>query len=259
MQTEDYNTIWLRELDTSNFHYYKDRANPPIPLLYPLSCLTETINHESKEEIPLVELAKIEETYNGEEIYKRYNQISWVRKVDNCKILFTYDDDFFFYIDGENGQIRNQLALFQYLFSRRINVFGIDAIDPRDCEINPYKNQSMKQITTSKGNWIFLEIKNKTARNFSIEFGRLEFSHLIGYTSIQLPQSLVNNYTFLCTTDTITEDIANGIVDKVGAFYMDYISKIPDLEDALFSFATLITSKQNNLSPSKTYAICKQN
>jgi hypothetical protein len=96
----------------------------------------------------------------------------------------------------------------------------------------------MKQITTSKGSYIFVEESLFDSQWYNLPDGK---------------------YILLCTTDTITKDIAKGIVDKVGAFYMDYISKIPDLEDALFSFATLITSEQNNLSPSKTYAICKQN
>jgi len=71
-------------------------------------------------------------------------------------------------------------------------------------------------------------------------------------------ETLMGNYTFLCTTDTITEEIAKGIVDKIGAFYVDYISMIPDLEDALFSFCTLIMSESHNLSPEKTYAILQK-
>ena len=29
--------------------------------------------------------------------------------------------------------------LFDYLYSRRINIWGIDDIDPRTLEVNPYK------------------------------------------------------------------------------------------------------------------------
>ena len=120
--------------------------SPDKPLLYPLSCLTETIIHEGVEEIPLVELAKIEGfIYNdtidyvikGNKFFYNYSQ-------------FYYDDSsFYFYgIDTEIFySISNQLLLFQYLFSRRINIFPntISSIDPRTLgDKNPYLITSEK-------------------------------------------------------------------------------------------------------------------
>ena len=55
--------------------------------LYPLSCLTETINHEGKDEIPLVELAKIEGTYKGEEYEILRDIIAW-KVADGNEWLF---------------------------------------------------------------------------------------------------------------------------------------------------------------------------
>ena len=111
------------------------------PLLYPLSFLTETIIHDGKEEIPLVELAKIEGTYKGEDYRVVKDVLLWLNS-DNKEIFFRYSptyQSFFKTINDNFYQSTFQLALFQYLFSRRINVFGIEAIDPRECDVNPYK------------------------------------------------------------------------------------------------------------------------
>lgn len=109
--------------------------------LYHLSCLTETINHEGKDEIPLVELAKIEGTYKGEEYEFVRDILVWLNS-DNKEILFRYSPtyhSFYKTINGNLYQSTFQLSLFQYLFSRRINVFGIEAIDPRELgDNNPY-------------------------------------------------------------------------------------------------------------------------
>jgi len=108
--------------------------------LYPLSCLTETIIHEGKEEIPLVELAKIEGII-------AYDTINYV--IEGNRLNY---DDIRFYFSGSSFLIydiikkhfystSNQLYLFQYLFSRRINIFSdsINSIDPRTLgDKNPY-------------------------------------------------------------------------------------------------------------------------
>jgi len=113
-----------------------------IPLLYPPTVLTETINHEGKDEIPLVELAKIEGTYKGEEYYIEENgAMSWTNKKGTyCQFYYKVIDNCFCFCNNAFGNhCYNQLALFQYLFSRRINVFGIEAIDPRTLgDKNPY-------------------------------------------------------------------------------------------------------------------------
>jgi hypothetical protein len=124
-------------LTTINSSFIIDRANPPTPLLYPLSCLTETINHEGVDEIPLVELAKIEGAYKGE----NYTIVDGLMTWDSL-YSFKYDclvKSFQYFYFENASYCNNQLSLFKYLFSRRINVFGIDAIDPRALDVNPYK------------------------------------------------------------------------------------------------------------------------
>jgi hypothetical protein len=110
------------------------------PFLYPLSCLTETIIHNGVEEIPLVELAKIDGFLcEGDEYVVRDNKIC----VGNSS--FTYLANSFFHNGNPNQRgseylpILNQLLLFDYLYSRRINIWGIDAIDPNELgDNNPY-------------------------------------------------------------------------------------------------------------------------
>jgi hypothetical protein len=115
-------------------------------LLYPLSCLTETIIHEGVEEIPLVELAKIE----GFIINDTIDYVIEGNKLNYHYRKFYYDcESFYFYgIDTKRFYlIDNQLLLFQYLFSRRINIFPdtINSIDPRTLgDKNPYLITSEK-------------------------------------------------------------------------------------------------------------------
>ena len=121
-----------------------------LPYLYPLSCLTETIIHDGKEEIPLVELAKIEGNYDMEEYEFEVNEnyicmkyfdseeilthFNYLPKINSFKLSQEWND-------WHECIVGSQLALFEYIFSRRINLFpeGMKSIDPRtlgDC--NPY-------------------------------------------------------------------------------------------------------------------------
>ena len=110
------------------------------PILYPLSCLTDPIIHEGKEEIPLVELAKIEGCINmGIEFRVKNGRIM----IEETCIEFGFDltdNSFYKRIDDAPAHVCYQLLLFDYLYSRRINVWNIEAIDPRTLEVNPYKN-----------------------------------------------------------------------------------------------------------------------
>jgi len=112
--------------------------------LYPLSCLTETINHEGKDEIPLVELAKIEGCLNKEMTFKVDGNILHIFNINKQLIYqFGYLENYFELWDYEEGRyviVNNQLSLFQYLFSRRINPFPeLEAKDPRELGYkNPY-------------------------------------------------------------------------------------------------------------------------
>ena len=128
------------KVSTSDWWQNDNDKQPYKPLLYPLSCLTETIIHNGKEEIPLVELAKIEGFLCEGDQYKikddafiidnigfYYNQTTFYIKKN---IQDKFSSDYLFTI--------NHLLLFDYLYSRRINIWGIDAIDPRTLEVNPY-------------------------------------------------------------------------------------------------------------------------
>jgi hypothetical protein len=119
--------------------------------LYPLSCLTETIIHEGKVEIPLVELAKICKDYftnldyeietNNQEYKLKFSDLMG----GDSEFTFDYKN-ISFYLQNNDGEFTfdlpfNQLFLFQYIFSRRINIFPetIKSIDPRKLgENNPY-------------------------------------------------------------------------------------------------------------------------
>jgi len=131
----------ILDLVATNFHYYMDRAEPPIALLYPLSVLTETINHEGVDEIPLVELAKIEGSYKGEEYEILRDIIVW-KATDGDEWSFRYSSNynsFFKSLGGRSYTATNQRLLFDYLDSRRINHRGItNAKDPRTLDVNPY-------------------------------------------------------------------------------------------------------------------------
>jgi hypothetical protein len=135
----------------------------PCPYLYPISCLTETIIHNGKEEIPLVELAKIEGKYDGTKyLFNTKDDIAsmWgmIWKIDNDDDHFTHCIFAFDTITNSFGihyryngientwdLAHNQLLLFEYCYSRRINIWGIDAIDPRSLgDINPYLITSKK-------------------------------------------------------------------------------------------------------------------
>ena len=132
------NGISISEMTLFNFQSVLNGNG--VPFLYPLSCLTETIIHNGKEEIPLVELAKIDGfSCEDDEYVIRDNKIF----VGNSS--FTYRANSFFHKGNsevwgsEYLPILNQLLLFDYCYSRRINIWEIDAIDPRTLEVNPYK------------------------------------------------------------------------------------------------------------------------
>ena len=138
----------------------------------------------------------------------------------------------------------------------------LNGINESECSCNYFelsKTLIMKQITTSKGSYIFVEIDNNGTILWDIDF-RVDCE-------------------ILCTTDTITEEIAKGVVESyeqpIGwrsdedkskmsklVLYRNYLLNplVPVcmlVDTALDSFNSLLQS--HNLSPDKTYAICKQN
>ena len=127
----------------------------------------------------------------------------------------------------------------------------------------------MKQIKTSKGEFIFVEcpkeaydFRSKNMPDNSIEFVATIENNLfnIGTYYFNELSGAKFKYEFICTTDTITEEIAKEIVDDNGlGCYNNYI-----FEDekytwnfALDSFYCLLQSN-NLISSSKIYAICKR-
>ena len=140
----------------------------------------------------------------------------------------------------------------------------------------------MKQITTSKGSYIFVPIiKNVCNEEIYIEYENwlvVNNYHCTREYKIQLPPVHID-WEFLCTTDTITAEIAKGVVESyeqpIGwrsdedeskmsrlVLYRNYLLNPPVpvcmlVDTALDSFNSLLQS--HNLSPDKTYAICKQN
>lgn len=118
---------------------YEDYLQYFTPILRPMD-LTKPIILEGKEVIPIVELAKI--------AFPRHD---WFHV--NAKNVVTEDKekgfefdgkDFDFYNmhDGKILPVYNQLALFQWLFKHKFDVFGLIplglAIDINTLETNPY-------------------------------------------------------------------------------------------------------------------------
>jgi hypothetical protein len=99
----------------------------------------------------------------------------------------------------------------------------------------------MTTVTTSKGSYIFVPIPDG-----------------VDYTNVYGKKDSTGYYTFLCTTDTITEEIASKICerDKWG-FIKDYTDNFETCRSYYDSFITLL--KSHNLDNNKTYAICKKN
>ena len=136
----------------------------------------------------------------------------------------------------------------------------------------------MIQFTTSKGEYVALPI-SKNASAFRIvepieDDTNQELYYIRGNDAakvmIELPQG---SWSFLCTTDTITEEIAKGLVPSKqtmsGIIYPHYPLMISEdgyynknhwatiCDTALSCFKSLKSAY--NLSPDKNYAICKKN
>ena len=125
----------------------------------------------------------------------------------------------------------------------------------------------MKEFTTSKGEYLLVKVP-KDAYKFITECFDSKVTKVpitvLDYQCKSTPDrgnklNLYNgNYTFLCTNDGISEEVADSIVDKVGnRHYQDYNGLADYCVFALRSFKSLL--QKLNLSPDKNYAICKKN
>lgn len=106
------------------------------PILYPISCLTKTIQHEGREFIPIVELCKIQTSLNlidctfefGEDDLPLLPDI-WVNAINEhgrviACLIFNADNVCF--RDGmDNPQSFNQYQLFQKLAEWHIDFLGL--------------------------------------------------------------------------------------------------------------------------------------
>lgn len=120
----------------------------------------------------------------------------------------------------------------------------------------------INSVKTNKGEFVLVEVE-KESENFSTDTGLLLYYFNNDLITRYIPDG---SYTFLCTTDTITEDIANGIVEENNVGYINYEYNVScglsvnyqtrTFQYALRSFKSLLAS--HNLSPEKTYAICRK-
>jgi hypothetical protein len=118
----------------------------------------------------------------------------------------------------------------------------------------------MITITTSKGKFIIVPIiKDVCNKEIYIDNNLLivNNSKCTREYRIQLP-AVYEEWSYICTTDTITEEIASKICerDKWG-FIKDYTDNFETCISYYDSFRTLLQS--HNLDNNKTYAICKKN
>jgi len=118
-----------------------------IPYLYPLSCITEPIPIDGEMKIPLVELAKIEGSYKGEDYVIKEDWLLWIGH-DGISYAFRYNEKSFDFDsdeemkEGDYNSAGNQFLLFQKMIEWKINIFPeeIKSIDPRKLgDNNPYK------------------------------------------------------------------------------------------------------------------------
>lgn len=122
--------------------------NEDEPILRPMD-LTKAIQVEGTEVIPIVELAKIA---FPDEDWRKPNGVFYYPKARNSypkiPIDFTYNNGFsavkdHCHYDAQNIYIPNQLALFQWLFKHKFDVFNLIerglAIDVNTLETNPYE------------------------------------------------------------------------------------------------------------------------
>ena len=121
----------------------------------------------------------------------------------------------------------------------------------------------MKEIKTSKGTLLFVEVP-KDAHTIKIYSSTLEGEKNTG-CYIFLRALPIGNYQFLCTTDTITEDIAKMIFNhKTHPLFRARIVferiKTKNLTHWSFSIKECIDTllESNNLDTDKNYAICKK-
>jgi hypothetical protein len=116
-----------------------------LPILRPVSDMYKPIIHNGKEQIPIIECAKMARP-NLYWLITQYNTAEAKLNNGSDYAIFQFNEftkNFGLFYDNEIGIIPNQYQLFDYLHELKIDYRGlIDAglaIDANTLEINPYK------------------------------------------------------------------------------------------------------------------------
>lgn len=116
-----------------------------LPILYPISCLTQEIEVYGERFVPAIEIAKrVDNRHNSLSIIKQYTGMIVVKtdKVDDVENVSIR------YANGEIISVCRSVTpillstcidIIQLLQSWFINYQGIEAVNPFDLEVNPYK------------------------------------------------------------------------------------------------------------------------
>lgn len=133
-ETDGYTTTVYRLFDAWDCHNTQNNNGAVVPnhlppgfkpVLRPMSMLYQTIVHEGKEEVPIVELAKLAYC-DGEWEVCDTDGVSYLCKVNNVE--FGYDTKtkgFGCFLFGESKFIPNQYDLFEFLNSRFFDYRGL--------------------------------------------------------------------------------------------------------------------------------------
>ena len=119
--------------------------NEVKPIIHPLSDLTKEIEHKGEKFVPMVELAKIEGTYDdNDEEYVEANYKGFVISTGIMEFIYNHNDkSFHLSIGMQSIGVKNQLLLFQKLIEWHFDIADLiskgEAIDVNTLEINPYK------------------------------------------------------------------------------------------------------------------------
>ena len=123
----------------------------------------------------------------------------------------------------------------------------------------------MKQITTSKGIYLSVPIV-KDSEHLIVDDGHLCYLPPVpkGYSVstmkyVELPST---KYTFICTTDTITEDIAKGICEHSISHFDGKLHDMWQFNNSGSCNSSAVRAVQigiiDLIDTNKTYAICKK-
>jgi hypothetical protein len=115
----------------------------------------------------------------------------------------------------------------------------------------------MKDITTSKGTFLFVEVPDGSMYHsvrYFLTGSVLEF--LSNNQAMQIPIPTGVEFEFICTTKNATEEQAAMVVDTYAFFYTSYTEKNLLYKKAKTALKSLI--KANNLDHTNNHAIIQK-